>query len=546
MPIPSAITDLSTTPGSNSPSGSEAPTEGDNHLRTAYAFIRELYNNKGNAADLGTSGTVTLGDALVAVKRTYTGAVATTLHAWIEGQAVNVKADYGADATGVASSTAAFTAALATGRSVYVPDGTYLVTGLSMTVDGQRLYGAGRNVTLVTDSTTAPVITMSGHRQTVENFIFNGGAVTGDASADFNAVKITGTRCIIQHCATAGVWARAFNLSSSSYCCVRDCNIDGFRKRGVSITGGTFNRVEDNMIFDASLTAPVTALVYVDNAPSTWVINNHITRGTGIGIYAVAESPNQTLLYIQNNDIDNLENWAISVDGYWDLHVTDNWCSAGQGAGSTGQIQLTSCNKFYVERNDIYGSLNTGKGLYVNLSNHGLVSQNTVEYSIDNIVVDSSNYIVISENISGQLTGLPDTGSVSQTAYKGVSLPDGNNCQWINNTAINVTVANYSGIGRAQIYEPRTLSTGASGEVLPPRGSDLLYPLGTASFRFTGVWAGSFYAGAGATFWTSGTGSPEGVVTAPIGSLFTRTNGSTSTTLYVKEAGAGNTGWVAK
>lgn len=43
-----------------------------------------------------------------------------------------------------------------------------------------------------------------------------------------------------------------------------------------------------------------------------------------------------------------------------------------------------------------------------------------------------------------------------------------------------------------------------------------------------------------------GTGSPEGVVTAGVGSLFVRTDGGAGTTLYVKESGAGNTGWVAK
>ena len=43
-----------------------------------------------------------------------------------------------------------------------------------------------------------------------------------------------------------------------------------------------------------------------------------------------------------------------------------------------------------------------------------------------------------------------------------------------------------------------------------------------------------------------GTGSPEGVVAAPIGSLYTRTDGGAGTTLYVKESGTGNTGWVAK
>lgn len=43
-----------------------------------------------------------------------------------------------------------------------------------------------------------------------------------------------------------------------------------------------------------------------------------------------------------------------------------------------------------------------------------------------------------------------------------------------------------------------------------------------------------------------GAGSPESVVTANIGSLYLRTDGSTSTTLYVKTSGTGNTGWTAK
>lgn len=44
----------------------------------------------------------------------------------------------------------------------------------------------------------------------------------------------------------------------------------------------------------------------------------------------------------------------------------------------------------------------------------------------------------------------------------------------------------------------------------------------------------------------SGTGTPEGAVTAPVGSMFLRTDGGAGTTLYVKESGAGDTGWIAK
>jgi hypothetical protein len=44
----------------------------------------------------------------------------------------------------------------------------------------------------------------------------------------------------------------------------------------------------------------------------------------------------------------------------------------------------------------------------------------------------------------------------------------------------------------------------------------------------------------------TGEGTPEGAVEAAVGRLYTRTDGGASTTLYVKESGSGDTGWVAK
>lgn len=44
----------------------------------------------------------------------------------------------------------------------------------------------------------------------------------------------------------------------------------------------------------------------------------------------------------------------------------------------------------------------------------------------------------------------------------------------------------------------------------------------------------------------SGAGSPEGVVTAVVGSMYLRSDGTAGATFYIKESGTGNTGWVAK
>lgn len=77
-------------------------------------------------------------------------------------------------------------------------------------------------------------------------------------------------------------------------------------------------------------------------------------------------------------------------------------------------------------------------------------------------------------------------------------------------------------------------------------GTDAVASVGAVANRMLNVYSVNFRPGAGTVTWTSGAGTPEGVVTAVVGSLYTRTDGGANTTLYIKETGTGNTGWVAK
>lgn len=70
--------------------------------------------------------------------------------------------------------------------------------------------------------------------------------------------------------------------------------------------------------------------------------------------------------------------------------------------------------------------------------------------------------------------------------------------------------------------------------------------LGSSALRWNSTYSTEFRPGDGTATWTSGSGSPETAVSAAVGSLYTDITGSAATTLYVKESGAGNTGWVAK
>ena len=65
------------------------------------------------------------------------------------------------------------------------------------------------------------------------------------------------------------------------------------------------------------------------------------------------------------------------------------------------------------------------------------------------------------------------------------------------------------------------------------------YPAGTVLQLLRNVTAGEVGV-------LTGAGSPEGVVTASTGTLYTSNTGGAGTTLYIKESGTGNTGWAAK
>lgn len=63
MPVPSAISSLSQTPGSNSPAGSESPALLDDYHRTTFAFIAKLRDGQGfsNPVDLASAATTDIG-----------------------------------------------------------------------------------------------------------------------------------------------------------------------------------------------------------------------------------------------------------------------------------------------------------------------------------------------------------------------------------------------------------------------------------------------------------------------------------------------------
>lgn len=71
--------------------------------------------------------------------------------------------------------------------------------------------------------------------------------------------------------------------------------------------------------------------------------------------------------------------------------------------------------------------------------------------------------------------------------------------------------------------------------------------VGSTSFQINNIYVnGAVKFNGGTILDAYGLGSPEGVLSAYIGSTYRRTDGGAGASFYVKESGTGNTGWVAK
>jgi hypothetical protein len=157
------------------------------------------------------------------------------------------------------------------------------------------------------------------------------------------------------------------------------------------------------------------------------------------------------------------------------------------------------------------------------------------------LITDVTNYILNTQNIPYVSLDVAINTALDpqMDLYRGLIL---SNVGATGNVLTCNVGANNTGI--------RINDTDASTQVM------LLSRVGSGLARITGsgdeaiqyTSAAGFWFGAGQTgvSWTKGSGSPEGVITAPVGSIYSNTSGGASTTLYVKTSGSGNTGWTAK
>jgi hypothetical protein len=362
---------------------------------------------------------------------------------------VSIK-DFGAVGDGATNDTVAIQKALDSGNSiVYFPSGNYLCGAVTISTAGQILQGAGALKTQITSNAASIIMfSVTADHVSIKDMKFQCGVLsTAPSTSDTVAIKSFNSYCLISNVIT-NQFALGIQISDGIRNTIEKCRVicETHSYIGISLSGGGEHTVDNNIIQASSDLFAGLALLYVYNSPANVISNNYITRGIGYGIYAYANPSafENNVIWIVDNDIDFIYNWGIYVQGYQQVHITDNWLSAGNrwngtapasGANiynnATGQIYLNNCQDFFITSNDIYQSegeysgttaLTPSQPSYGALlygCSYGIVmgnisQDNSVGFSTTNTCSD----IQFIANTTGQLIGLGPDGTPQNTGFQ--------------------------------------------------------------------------------------------------------------------------------
>ena len=506
---------------------------------------------------------------------------------------VSVK-DFGVVGDGVTDDTTAIQAAINNSASeVYFPAGKYIISDTLLVSSNTRLVSwtgappttvalANNDVNLVFTNQTenkSACFTNTDPLVPISNFCISGISIIAQEFGGFN-------------------WAWIFEwFGALSH------NYFSIKAENKSLSGGVYKSTEivgspswvqyfDSCIFKL---ADTTTQYIVDHVHSDSYISNCyftggkgvIDRGTGGNLYVGCHfdrteySASSAGITLARADVHATSGGSQKVLSacYFDLHTigvkVDTSVNVGANNLNWGSI-ITGCifrnetnTDIQLENNVTYTTL--GCVITNNTFTGGTSTSIDIGASWDNVTIvgnrrlvnttfnyESKDFSVLQENLGVHQTGGPlfNVGNEtfrSQTAVSGFfgSSKSGNGLvlgSLTGNTPFIGASRDSGGTATALNFftdNTKRLVLAADGSSFYPNTGGTL-SLGQAGNRWSDVASIQFSVGASGVPWTSGTGSPEGVVTAIVGALYSRTDGGAGTTLYVKESGTGNTGWVAK
>lgn len=439
----------------------------------------------------------------------------------INGAVANVL-DYGADPTGVADSTSAIQAAFSSdANGIYFPEGTYLITStlnFNTWQGNKRVFGDTKRYSVIKAGAAmdSMIVDATGTTRTFwlefENLYFDGDNQAKNAIYLGNPTKTWPAfahhrvyNCYFTRCTEA-----ALRMWGGQYVHISDCYFGQNQNASSTACGVYAQRTVtvdlNDCVFDRNDIGIEHGWVQADdgtNACGGWTIyesefystgysgaRNYlsINKSAGVMVDTCAFENEQAMF--NNEPVVLIKNSNTGVFPSL-MDITFRNCNFGSAAYNSSLVKVEN-NTYRLIFDQCY-AVRPGAGYYV----------------LDNVGAGSSNPTQIGDFTVGAFQRDP--------------------------SAVQIAAADISGS-----FEGRRI-TATSTPVL-----DNTYDIGTASRRMRRIYATSLYMYNGDVIWTSGVGSPAGVVVAPAGSLYTDRAGGAGATLYVKESGTGSTGWVAK
>ncbi len=439
--------------------------------------------------------------------------------------------DYGATGDGTTDDTAAIQAAIDTGKSIFFPPGDYAcASSLDMNTSGQQLRGAGKTITQIKFTGTGNFIVLNNFvdRYGFFNFtlratqddckliVYTGGNSYGTyINVEFIKDFDTGTLSF-------GIWGSgqaSFSILMDFYGCRWQAFFTGVFLQG---------------------TAPA-------NAFTEFSFTSCEFNGCRHGIFDDQDDDTAGAFRVVNSDFDapnDGRNQIASLNGIG--------CSI---LGTRFETKQPDWDVF------IPGDYTT-----LNPIHFGPDARRNVVFGAEAIPSTSGKIILHEGSRYTYVAGSDDTRIFGRTGIN--AIPDSDAALQIGRDEQLIRFKTSDGALQADIFmdtmggdagrlrlnsRDNIINFQVAGADVIAVGGASVFPntdnvveLGAASLRFSRTFSREFYPGDGTVRWLAGSGTPEGAITAVVGSMWLRTDGGAGTVLYIKESGAGNTGWIPK
>lgn len=449
---------------------------------------------------------------------------------------------------------AAFASIPAYSTLIFNGNKTYNISGRIKLVKPVKLVGNGAIINLTSADSTAISIESS-------NVVIDGLEIKGAG----NATYADGADLIVTNGSNSSNYFTGIEITN--------CKIHNDSKSGMKLYYLNDYTISNNEVYDFPYAGIMVLSAHGGRITNNTVTNIHADGTPGSDAYGITigqqgvtnKNDLPTNNIIDHNTIDSVMTWTgIDTHGSQGVTISNNtikhthWGIGVVGYGYGYSVQEPSTD-VVVTGNTIVNDSSDHTATAIRIA--GLGSTN--EDSLTNCIV-TNNIITVGNIYVSQLkNSVISNNTCTRPDFSGGIITAGNNQKLsiINNTIVDPYDASGSTSTGAIVLSTGSLVTGTiSGNIM--RRSTWTNPAGTYVNRYGIVIltpgstinygrndfqsaVTSQYQNTEQPITLSGTGSPEGVYSAVVGSQYTRTDGGTASTFYIKQSGSDNTGWVA-